>query len=200
MIRSLLIAAAGLSASALRAHEPAVPNELGGNPPSNFAQLECQVAQFAYQYASSKVPNNATSSKYIYDALNVDYLCTGLSGVDDLSSMFGAGFEREAARLAAERGSATALPSAPVATFYIATDGNDNNGGTLQAPFATLGRAAAAARAVTGKTADNGVLIYIRSGTYYLGDAPLVLGAADRWAQYSGMLLGVDLNCHTMTP
>lgn len=60
-------------------------------------------------------------------------------------------------------------------TFYVAVDGNDDNPGTLTAPFATLERAHNAIRQLKkqqGKLKQP-VLVIIRGGTYYLSQ-PLV--------------------------
>lgn len=57
------------------------------------------------------------------------------------------------------RASATLLRSGPeLATYYVATNGNDANPGSLTLPFATLGKAAG--------LANPGNLIYLRGGTY----------------------------------
>src|SRR5207237_479331 len=57
--------------------------------------------------------------------------------------------------------SGTGADPSIVPAFYVATNGNDNNSGTLTAPFATLGKAQAAMRASgTIKTT------YVRAGTY----------------------------------
>jgi len=55
----------------------------------------------------------------------------------------------------------TSTESQTLATgFYVATNGNDNNPGTLSEPFATLGRAQRAMRNSSIKTT------YVRAGTY----------------------------------
>jgi beta-glucanase (GH16 family) len=55
----------------------------------------------------------------------------------------------------------TSLPAPTTQGFYVATNGNDNNAGTLQSPFVTLGKCQSAMEASsTIKTC------YIRAGTY----------------------------------
>jgi len=56
--------------------------------------------------------------------------------------------------------------------FYISTNGNDKNKGTIKSPFASLEQAQAAALKFTDKT----VSIYILEGTYYL-NKPLVFSS-----------------------
>ncbi len=48
-------------------------------------------------------------------------------------------------------------------TYYIATDGNDDNSGTLARPFGTFNHAIRLAKA--------GDTIYVRGGTYMLNDS-----------------------------
>jgi hypothetical protein len=65
--------------------------------------------------------------------------------------------------------------------FYVATDGSDNNSGTLSAPFATLGKCQTAMQDSTTKTC------YIRAGTYTLPSTGLVLTSSDNnetWSYY----------------
>lgn len=62
--------------------------------------------------------------------------------------------------------------------FVVAVDGDDANAGTLEAPFATVGRAQAAVRDRIGQGLDKNITVYIRAGAYRL-DAPLVFGPGD---------------------
>ncbi len=82
-------------------------------------------------------------------------------------------------------GGTTASCSAPMlslAAFYMATNGSDANPGTLEAPFATLGKAQAAMRAsATVKTT------YIRAGKYIL---PKVANCGD--GESCGLFLGSE--------
>jgi hypothetical protein len=111
--------------------------------------------RFALAYASAKVPPSPSASAAIHDALNVAYLCNtttdvGVLGNPVVARVLQADADRVAAARAATWAALTPLAAAPAATtaFYVATDGSDGNPGTLAAPFATLGRAAAAARGV----------------------------------------------------
>ncbi|MEI7901441.1 MAG: PDZ domain-containing protein [bacterium] len=65
--------------------------------------------------------------------------------------------------------------SAQAGNYYVATDGNDMNPGTLAKPFATLQRAQQAARKAAGRES---VTVLVRTGTYYLPET-LILTAAD---------------------
>jgi parallel beta-helix repeat protein len=56
---------------------------------------------------------------------------------------------------------------AQAATYYVATNGNDSNPGTITQPFATFNQAIYA----VGNTA--GSIIYGRQGTYYQGTVPI---------------------------
>ena len=62
--------------------------------------------------------------------------------------------------------------------FYVATDGDDNNIGSAEKPFATLERARNVVRKLIEKGLDRDVLVIIRGGTYQL-ERPLVLGLED---------------------
>ncbi len=62
-------------------------------------------------------------------------------------------------------------------TFYVATNGDDNNAGTRQRPFATPARARDVVRKAK-KTAREPITVYLRGGTYYLHET-LVFGPKD---------------------
>lgn len=158
-----------------------------GPQPATFAQLECAVAQFALQHASTKLPS--TQLQYVEDALNVAALCNTSMALEVDHAAF---FSRELQRISdAKSKQSHRVPSEEVgasATFFVATSGSDSNSGTIDAPFATLPRAAAAARAIP-RTSTSPVLIYIRAGMYYMGDTPLQLSASDSnvtWEAYPG--------------
>jgi hypothetical protein len=59
----------------------------------------------------------------------------------------------------------THISAAQAGDYYVATNGNDANPGTLARPFAALSKAQQAARNAVGREA---VTIFIREGTYYL--------------------------------
>jgi hypothetical protein len=61
--------------------------------------------------------------------------------------------------------------------FFVAPDGNDDNPGTLAEPFATIGRARDAVRAMK-QDAGGPVVVAIRRGTYYLRQ-PVVFAPED---------------------
>lgn len=65
--------------------------------------------------------------------------------------------------------------STQAAQFFVAPTGSDSNPGTLQKPFASLGRAQKAARTVAGREA---VTVSLRGGTYDLPET-LVFTAQD---------------------
>ena len=175
--------------------------------PQSFAALECAVNAFAAQLAASKLPPAAESD--VRDALNVDLVCGN-------SSSSAASATAEAAEALAPHAAAIALERArhaaareelrdsvtrpgAVATFFVATDGSDATGdGSEARPFATLPRAAAAARAVPSRSPGD-VTVFVRAGTYYMGGAggggggggggALVLSEADSnvaWAAFPG--------------
>ena len=58
--------------------------------------------------------------------------------------------------------------------FYVSPDGNDNNSGDIEKPYATIEKAQLAARLEKGKN----VVIYLREGTYYL-QKPVVFAPED---------------------
>ncbi|MFO7974264.1 MAG: hypothetical protein R6V12_06495 [Candidatus Hydrogenedentota bacterium] len=74
--------------------------------------------------------------------------------------------------------SALAAGDAPVFDFVVAPDGNDNNPGSLEKPFATIHRAQAAVRSEIAQGLVNNVTVLIREGEYIL-EKPLVFGPAD---------------------
>ena len=67
------------------------------------------------------------------------------------------------------------LRAAPLlaATYFVATDGNDANPGTLDAPFATVMRGQ--------KAAEPGDTVYLRGGTYKIAEAQIAR-VKDIWA------------------
>jgi hypothetical protein len=73
--------------------------------------------------------------------------------------------------------------------FYVATNGDDSNAGTMAAPFQTLEKAQLTVRAAL-PSATEGINVWVRGGTYYL-DATLEFGTADSGSEtvpvmYSG--------------
>ncbi len=64
------------------------------------------------------------------------------------------------------------------AEFYVATDGNDANPGTVRKPFATLARARHAVRDLKKGGLKKDVTVLVRGGMYRL-DKPLVFGPED---------------------
>jgi hypothetical protein len=74
-------------------------------------------------------------------------------------------------------------------SFYVATNGNDGNPGTLSAPFGTFGRAQAAMRASGIKT------VTIRGGTYSLAGSSLTFNPSDSgetWIPYPDETVVLD--------
>ena len=54
--------------------------------------------------------------------------------------------------------------------FYVDSEGNDNNDGSLAHPFATVGRAQAAVGTLISQGLSEDVHVYLRDGTYYLDE------------------------------
>ncbi len=71
-----------------------------------------------------------------------------------------------------------AVSPASAATYYVATDGDDANSGTLEAPFQTVAHAQSVVRGLIAGGLMENVDVILRGGTYRL-DAPLVFGPAD---------------------
>jgi hypothetical protein len=156
------------------------PNR-GATPPQNLGEFECAVNTFAQKLAAAKFPSIAAAAA---DALNLGYVCNSSSF--KLTAAISAALDRETARVAAKR--AEARPKASATMFYVSPNGSDTAPGTLAAPFLTLTRAAAAARALAPQSPGL-VGVGVLPGTYFLGDAPLILGAADSfvaWSAYNG--------------
>jgi parallel beta-helix repeat protein len=63
-------------------------------------------------------------------------------------------------------------------SFYIAPDGNDNNDGTIEKPFATLARARNAVRELKKKKHDGDITVFIRGGSYAIHET-VVFGLED---------------------
>lgn len=55
-------------------------------------------------------------------------------------------------------------------TFYVSTEGNDDEPGTLEQPFASLSRAQLAVRKFRTGNPDIPVTVLVRRGTYYFGN------------------------------
>lgn len=69
------------------------------------------------------------------------------------------------------------LSAAVQATFYVSPSGNDTNSGTIDAPFATIGRAQQAV-AVINSSMSGDILVYVRGGNYTVSQQ-ISLGNAD---------------------
>jgi hypothetical protein len=78
------------------------------------------------------------------------------------------------------------LEDPPAASFFVATNGNDNWSGKLgesnaaksDGPFATLERARNAVRELKGTTTNQRITVIVRGGKYYLART-FKLGAED---------------------
>jgi hypothetical protein len=66
---------------------------------------------------------------------------------------------------------------ATAADLYVAADGNDNNAGTITAPFRTLDKARAQVRTLL-TDASGPIHVWVRGGTYYLS-SPLTFDSSD---------------------
>jgi hypothetical protein len=66
---------------------------------------------------------------------------------------------------------------AAAADVYVAADGNDNNAGTIIAPFQTLDKARTQVRTLL-TNASGPIHVWVRGGTYYLS-SPLTFGPSD---------------------
>ena len=105
---------------------------------------------------------------------NVSWICEGVNGGLSADCAVGGG------SCAAPNNAGWPLAVSTNA-FYVATNGNDGNPGTLAAPFATLQRAQQAMEGSVVKTT------YIRAGTYSLAGGGLNLTSADNgetWMTY----------------
>ena len=118
--------------------------------------FECAWRKAAWQYAQKLQPTQP-NLKTVYDALQL-----GACGSEAVRM----GEEFVPAREDALRKFPLPSHSTAANTFYVATNGNDNNDGSFASPFATLPRALKASRGVVG---GSGV-IAMRAGTYYLDD------------------------------
>lgn len=72
-------------------------------------------------------------------------------------------------------------------TFFVSPAGNDQNPGTLNAPFATLHRAQ---QAVRHSSRSRPVTVFVRGGTYYL-ESPLTFVAEDSGSPKSPVVFSV---------
>jgi hypothetical protein len=115
-----------------------------------------------------------------------DYLCNSTESALLPAVKDGLARERERTNAARARALASVWPAAPTVSIFVSTTGGSDAGsGTRALPFATLQRAAAAARAVAPR-APGDVAVFVRSGTYYLGDVPLRLTEADSNVSWVG--------------
>ena len=78
--------------------------------------------------------------------------------------------------------------SASKTILYVAPDGSDNNPGTKDKPFATIGRAKAQVRKLKTKV-NKPITILVRGGTYYLSE-PLVFTPEDSGTQQQPITYG----------
>ncbi len=149
---------------------------LAMSPPSNFPQLECAVNQFALQYAARLVPSHQLLS--VHDALNIDQLCSKSSS-DETSS------QRHTYKPSIFS-SQLALNTGTGPTFFVALDGSDSGQGTIASPFATLKRAQAATHSA-GCSISAPCTVFVRAGTYHLGDlgGTVRLGVQDAHVAYT---------------
>jgi hypothetical protein len=76
----------------------------------------------------------------------------------------------------------TSKGNAEAADFYIAPDGDDDNPGTKEAPFATLSRARDAVRRLAAQGLDRNVRVLLRGGVYELPE-PVVFEPQDSGTQ-----------------
>lgn len=158
--------------------------------PQNFSAFECAVNSFALSYASTKLPSSAVKS--LRDALNIDQLCNSsdlASIADEALLPFRLQLEQERLIHTTARETLALSLSQPgaVATFYVSTTGLDTNTGTIDSPFATLPRAALAARTIPNRIPGD-VTVFVRAGIYYMGSTgALVLNENDSnvtWSAY----------------
>ncbi len=77
--------------------------------------------------------------------------------------------------------------------IYVATDGDDNNDGSISQPFATIERAQQEVRTLIAAGLTDDVIVYIRGGVYYLSETLEFdendSGTSDfsiTWASYPG--------------
>ena len=69
------------------------------------------------------------------------------------------------------------VSAAVQATFYVSTIGNDTNAGTIDAPFATIGRAQQVITTINSKMTGD-IIVYLRGGNYTVSQQ-INLGNAD---------------------
>ncbi len=195
---ALIIALAALVACAgsTRAPSPASPRIEAG--PAK--DLECAINSFALEFASTIVPPDQLG--YVHDALNIDLLCNG-SGSGKGSThapsppytpSHASAREKavvEEALLNRHSHSHTAHShSDSQFVYFVATNGDDQNPGTQTLPFATLHAAQRAAQShgCADAAASCSVIVYLRGGTYYMGDmgGTVQLTPKDSNTRYTG--------------
>lgn len=69
--------------------------------------------------------------------------------------------------------------------FYVATDGSDSNPGTIDRPFATLGKARNSVREIIRKGLDHDMTVYFREGIYTLDETVVFTledGGGETWS------------------
>ena len=133
-----------------------------GKPPGVNVSFDCAVRELAYNYARMLRPDKGPFGE-VHDGLQ---LSTCGEALADTPS-----------------GDAPPAPDtipSMVEFFVSATSGSDTANGTEECPFATIHRGIVACQAAAGTTCT----VTIRGGTFYLGDKPVQLTAAD-----SGLLL-----------
>jgi len=129
------------------------------------------MVNFVNQLGQTKLRPSSASS--LYDALNIAYLCENSTdaaiAVEALAPLSQSLFFARSKHTEARERLAQSIASNALMTFYVSPNGSDTTGdGSLGSPFASLPRAAEAARAIPNRKPGS-VLVVARGGTYYMG-------------------------------
>lgn len=142
---------AALTAAAAAASSP---HSARIGPYEALPDLDCAIRTLAYNFSSVITP--WADAVNVFDALRLDADCN-------------------ATRPASSPRRASTVPiAAGASTFYVSPSGSDSAAGTQAAPFASIPRALAAARAAASPPST----IVLREGTFFLS-APLEIDAGD---------------------
>jgi hypothetical protein len=136
-------------------------------------ELDCEVKQFALEYAAALFAGSD-----FHKGRNATALISKALKLSECGKAF-----PKAAKTPAAFADTTVRPATSAAggTFYVSPTGSDTAAGTKEAPFGSLGHAQQAARAASG---GGSVTVYLLAGRYELTE-PFILTPADSGTTYT---------------
>lgn len=144
--------------------------------------LDCGLRMLAWNYSLSLQPQRAPQQT-VFDALRLGAECNYTFPSSVLPSMITSLSDHEYLQQKQFASSFQRILTAPNLWYADPVNGNDNNAGSLQAPFRTIQRALEASRSVSTPSS-----ILLRNGTFYISES-ITFTATDAYlsiASYPG--------------